>query len=701
MSTKLDKIVKTYKSLAQIPSLIGAQIQSENVIHTTWLQRNIEKGSMAKFSQTILLNNNLKSIESTLPVDVSSEVLSKVSGSQKLKAVLRESDSKHYLEIWKNSNLVRVVDLAALDVHGNVYADVEFSSFEFSPDETKLLYVAEKKNPKSEPFYKRKKPEEPKDGENATKPAVKGEEYLFEQDWGEQLVAKKKSILIQYDIENDSVEILKGLPDNICVAQPQYSPDGTYIIGVAYFIEPRKLGLIYCTNRPSTLFQLDFEGNFVELQFQNKAVKSPRFTPDGGSVIWLQREAGGPHMSCMQLAKVAVPFTAKSEAEVVVDTIQLKKEIAGNKTFFGIYNTGFPKRLWASKNEIFLNTNQKYTLNCYLINIDSGNIKEIEFDSGSQQILDVKGDMVLALRRNFLVPDRVVCGKLINGQISEWSEITSKVEVPEIQDSSYEYLDLVAPNGAFTDFNAIYLGPSSGSVKTVPLIVWPHGGPHAAFANYYFLEEALFLSLGYAILLVNYRGSIGSGNESIKYLEGKVGSADVRDCIQAVDSVLKGRPWINPDQLSLCGGSHGGFLVAHLSGQYPDRFKSVVARNPVFDIASMSIISDIPDCRCYAVTGLAYTQKGEIDNETLLKMREASPIVHAHKVKAPTLLQIGSKDLRVPPHQGNEYFLRLKANGVKVRMNLYEDNHPLGSVPNEMDNVINTVLWIEEHLGRM
>ncbi|XP_066246255.1 acylamino-acid-releasing enzyme-like isoform X2 [Euwallacea similis] len=700
MSTKLDKIVKTYKSLAQIPSLIGAQIQSENVIHTTWLQRNIEKGSMAKFSQTILLNNNLKSIESTLPVDVSSEVLSKVSGSQKLKAVLRESDSKHYLEIWKNSNLVRVVDLAALDVHGNVYADVEFSSFEFSPDETKLLYVAEKKNPKSEPFYKRKKPEEPKDGENATKPAVKGEEYLFEQDWGEQLVAKKKSILIQYDIENDSVEILKGLPDNICVAQPQYSPDGTYIIGVAYFIEPRKLGLIYCTNRPSTLFQLDFEGNFVELQFQNKAVKSPRFTPDGGSVIWLQREAGGPHMSCMQLAKVAVPFTAKSEAEVVVDTIQLKKEIAGNKTFFGIYNTGFPKRLWASKNEIFLNTNQKYTLNCYLINIDSGNIKEIEFDSGSQQILDVKGDMVLALRRNFLVPDRVVCGKLINGQISEWSEITSKVEVPEIQDSSYEYLDLVAPNGAFTDFNAIYLGPSSGSVKTVPLIVWPHGGPHAAFANYYFLEEALFLSLGYAILLVNYRGSIGSGNESIKYLEGKVGSADVRDCIQAVDSVLKGRPWINPDQLSLCGGSHGGFLVAHLSGQYPDRFKSVVARNPVFDIASMSIISDIPDW-CYAVTGLAYTQKGEIDNETLLKMREASPIVHAHKVKAPTLLQIGSKDLRVPPHQGNEYFLRLKANGVKVRMNLYEDNHPLGSVPNEMDNVINTVLWIEEHLGRM
>lgn len=48
-------------------------------------------------------------------------------------------------------------------------------------------------------------------------------------------------------------------------------------------------------------------------------------------------------------------------------------------------------------------------------------------------------------------------------------------------------------------------------------------------------------------------------------------------------------------QLALCGGSHGGFLVTHLSGQYPDKFKAVVARNPVIDVASMSVISDIPD----------------------------------------------------------------------------------------------------------
>lgn len=71
--------------------------------------------------------------------------------------------------------------------------------------------------------------------------------------------------------------------------------------------------------------------------------------------------------------------------------------------------------------------------------------------------------------------------------------------------------------------------------------------------------------------------------------------------------------------------------------------------------------------RAYEEVGEKYTQKGEIDNNILTKMRNASPIVHAHKVKAPTLLLLGSKDLRVPHQQGTEYYLRLKANGVTTR----------------------------------
>lgn len=50
-------------------------------------------------------------------------MLSKTSVSEKFRAILRENDNKHYLEIWQDYNIIRTVDLNALDIHGPVYAD--------------------------------------------------------------------------------------------------------------------------------------------------------------------------------------------------------------------------------------------------------------------------------------------------------------------------------------------------------------------------------------------------------------------------------------------------------------------------------------------------------------------------------------------------------------------------------------------------
>lgn len=49
------------------------------------------------------------------------------------------------------------------------------------------------------------------------------------------------------------------------------------------------------------------------------------------------------------------------------------------------------------------------------------------------------------------------------------------------------------------EFSAIYLGPKSAPAQSVPLIVWPHGGPHSAFANGYSIEASMFLKTGTVI----------------------------------------------------------------------------------------------------------------------------------------------------------------------------------------------------------
>ncbi|KAJ9593044.1 hypothetical protein L9F63_027712, partial [Diploptera punctata] len=96
--------------------------------------------------------------------------------------------------------------------------------------------------------------------------------------------------------------------------------------------------------------------------------------------------------------------------------------------------------------------------------------------------------------------------------------------------------------------------------------------------------------------------------------------------------------------------------------------------------------------------GYPYAEGEEMSLEAFSKMKECSPIFHVSKVVAPTLLMIGSKDLRVPSSQGIHYYYRLKSQNVKTKLMLYEDNHPLGQVPVEMDDLINSVLWFYQHI---
>ena len=88
----------------------------------------------------------------------------------------------------------------------------------------------------------------------------------------------------------------------------------------------------------------------------------------------------------------------------------------------------------------------------------------------------------------------------------------------------------------------------------------------------------IFYSLGFSVLLLNYRGSSGYGQDSVDSTAGNVGSADVQDCQQAAEYLVNQCGFKN---VVLFGGSHGGFLTCHLIGQYPGFYKAAVGLNSV------------------------------------------------------------------------------------------------------------------------
>jgi acylaminoacyl-peptidase len=68
-------------------------------------------------------------------------------------------------------------------------------------------------------------------------------------------------------------------------------------------------------------------------------------------------------------------------------------------------------------------------------------------------------------------------------------------------------------------------------------------------------------------------------------------------------------------------------------------------------------------------------------------------------VKAPTLMALGMKDLRVPPSQGIEYYHALRAKNIPTKLLVYEDcDHAIDRVTSEADHWLNIKQWFDEHL---
>ncbi|EPT24889.1 acylaminoacyl-peptidase, putative [Toxoplasma gondii ME49] len=235
------------------------------------------------------------------------------------------------------------------------------------------------------------------------------------------------------------------------------------------------------------------------------------------------------------------------------------------------------------------------------------------------------------------------------------------------------------------------------------LAVVLHGGPHSVSANMFSAEATFLTFLGFDVFAVNYRGSLGFGQEELLSLLGKAGRQDVDDVKEAVSDLIASDPdAYTPARTVVVGGSHGGFLTCHLIGQFPDLFAAASTRNPVTNLASMVVESDIPDwCAAEGLHRKFHPSFGLTEND-IVALYKASPVAYAQHVKTPLLLGIGSADLRVPACQGIAFHKMLLGQGSSTRLLFYPDeDHRIDRPTCSEDYWINTALWFAAHTGTL
>ena len=610
------------------------------------------------------------------------------------------------IEVWENGYLRKTKDISKTLKF--LYNDSMFGGICWSQDESLIAFVAEPADKTYNGIWEEIKEKEGEENKESVDPLDK---YVYKEDFGDQMADKANPRLYIFDVKNFGLEeVIQAGEKTECWPGSPLFLTGNELLFHGYKKKNYKEGLIYCLNRPSALYfvkDCKSKDALLEKITDEYMVFAPSVSPDYKKIAYLTVEKEFiEHSRCLELRIIDWP--KKSAPQVIIPVIMDPKipefpGIYGSHDAFNFHGCGFLK-----DGIHYIFPSMTYAHSCiYIVNIETKKIVALnnsEYETESQGILVFKDDLIILQQSSVKIPPYNVAIKfdfenskgdtetLIKS--SKWCKFgeTKKENAPEI----FSMLEKVTKKHIKIDTAEGYLYyPETSNKKGLITII--HGGPHSSYVNQFYYELTGYLASGYAVMGVNYRGSLGYGQSYVESLMGHIGDYDVTDCIDCVEAACKEvKDVVDVDNLFVTGGSHGGYLTTWLIARYPKRFNAAIVRNPVVDVSFMTSASDIPEW------GFSEVLKAKAlyppEEESRKKLWEQSPLSQVSKIETPFLIMLGGKDKRVPMLNTIPLYNFLRSNGKEIKFLYFpNDSHPLGEPETRVHSSLAGLIWLEEH----
>ncbi|WP_299591925.1 prolyl oligopeptidase family serine peptidase [uncultured Microbulbifer sp.] len=236
--------------------------------------------------------------------------------------------------------------------------------------------------------------------------------------------------------------------------------------------------------------------------------------------------------------------------------------------------------------------------------------------------------------------------------------------------------------------------PAGGEdAAKLPMVVMPHGGPHARDFWGYTRDAQILSQNGYLVLQVNFRGSTGFGDHFYDAGKNEWGGNIQRDIAEAVQwAVAEGHA--DPERVCIYGASFGGYSALMNPIRYPELYQCAAGYVGVYDLELLYKKGDIRR----RDRGIAYlSETVGLDPE---HMRANSPLYHTDKLDLPLFIIHGEEDERAPVAHAEALLEKLEAQG-KSAQSLIVKHEGHGFYNEENRKMLYTQLlgFLDAHIG--
>lgn len=424
------------------------------------------------------------------------------------------------------------------------------------------------------------------------------------------------------------------------------------------------------------------------------AITQPEFSPDGRYLAYLSDQSGWTHLYLYDLARRTHRDLTSGEVEygspAWVQGVRTFTWTADSQRLIAVRNSRGIRQLW----EVHLDGTPATPL------------KELaHYTDVSQISASMLG--VAAIASSSLTPSRVVSlpmsatllppvldsgsgGSSIQVIVEEGAQEqihrrSSTETLPTAALSTAEPISWISHDGQ--EAHGLYYAPSSEKFESSgkpPLIVYVHGGPTSQETARFNGTAQFFATRGYALLMVNHRGSTGYGKVYMNKLRSSWGEFDVEDSASGA-AYLASQGKADSGKFVVMGGSAGGFTVLQSMVTKPGFYKAGVCLYGVSDQFGLAMETHKFEAR--------YTDSllGPLPEAAAL-YRERSPIYHAEKIVDPIIVFQGEDDKVVPRSQSDRIVESLRARGVPHAYHVYAGEGHGWRKPETIEHYLNAVV---------